>query len=61
MKLTAAQVSAVKSEIEDALKERVLKPSASKIRPSNSGQIAAEVASEAQTTQHSSTCDWTHG
>ena len=47
-KLTAAQVSAVKSQIEDALKEQVIKINALKIRPTNSGQIAVEVASEAE-------------
>ena len=47
-KLTAAQVSAVQSQIEDALKEPVIKINALKIRPTNSGPAAVEVASEAE-------------
>ena len=45
-KLTAAQVSAAKSKIEDALKEQVIKLNALKIRPTNR---AVEVANEAET------------
>ena len=48
-KLTAAQVSAVKSQIEDALTEQVIKINTLNIRPTNSCQIAVEVASEAET------------
>ena len=46
-KLTAAQVSAVQSQIEDALQEQVIKINALAIRPS--GQTAVRLASEAET------------